>query len=567
MSALLVAVLAFAGFLLAYRFYSRFLSERLFGLRADAEMPSHKYRDGVDYVPTDRHILMGHHYTSIAGAAPIVGPAIAIIWGWLPAVLWIVFGSIFMGAVHDFSSLVVSARHEGRSIGEITEDIIGPTARTLFLVIIFFLLLIVIAVFALIIGIMFTLYPASVLPIWFEIPLAVAVGYFVYARKGNVALWSIAALVVMYLSIYAGTKMPLGLDKLGVPADSVLTWWLVILLVYAYVASTLPVQYLLQPRDFINSHELYAGLAVMFVALVFVTFTSGADFVAPALNLEAEGAPMIFPFLFITIACGAISGFHSLVSSGTTVKQLDRETDARPIGYGSMLLEGVLSIMAIVACGAGFASTGAWNTHYASWSAASGLGPKIGAFIEGCAYFISHIGIGHELAAAIAAVVVVSFAATTLDSATRIQRYVVQELAGDFKIPVLGGRHPATLVAVGTALALALAKGRGKGGLVLWPVFGTTNQLLAGLALMVVTVYLVRRGRNTIYTLLPMVFMIVMTGWAALMNLRGFFEKSDWLLTGISGVIMLIEVWLIVEGIKIAVRYARGGRSSPAAGN
>ena len=550
MNSLLVAVLAFVAFLLAYRFYARFISARLFGLSESAVTPAHEFSDGVDYVPTHRHILLGHHYTSIAGAAPIVGPAIAIIWGWVPAVLWVVFGSIFMGAVHDFSTLVVSARHQGRTIGDITTHIIGPTARTLFLIIIFFLLLLVIAVFGLVIAVLFIQYPASVLPIWFEIPLAIALGYFVYARKGNVTLWSLVALGLMFVSIYAGTKLPLSLDMLGVPADKVITVWIFILMIYAYIASVLPVQYLLQPRDFINSHELYAGLAVLFVGVVVVN----KSFVAPAVNVSASGAPLLFPFLFITIACGAISGFHSLVSSGTTVKQMDKETDALPIGYGSMLLEGVLAIMAIVAVGAGFKSAAAWSTHYASWEAAAGLGAKVGAFVEGCGYFISHLGISHQLAAAVAAVIVVSFAATTLDSATRIQRYVVQELAGSMKLGPLTGRHPATLIAVGSALALALAKEGGKGGLVLWPVFGTTNQLLAGLALLVVTVYLVRKGKNTLYTLIPMVFMILMTGWAAVLGLKGFIEKSDWLLAGISGIILFLEVWLIIEAVRILAK-------------
>lgn len=563
MSSLLVAALAFFGFILSYGFYSKYLSEKIFGLREHVETPAHKYSDGVDYVPTSRHVLFGHHYTSIAGAAPIVGPAIAIIWGWVPAVLWIVFGSIFMGAAHDFGALVVSARHEGRSIGEVTKTVIGPTARTLFLIIIFFMLLILIAVFALVIAIMFKTYPQSVFPIWFEIPLALALGYFVYARRGNITLWSIVALVIMYISIYAGTKMPLGLEMLGVGEDRVITVWIIILLVYAYIASSLPVQYLLQPRDYINSHELYIGLGIMCVALIFVN----KELVAPAFNLSAQGAPPILPFLFITIACGAISGFHSLVSSGTTVKQMNRETDARQIGYGAMLMEGVLSIVAIIACGAGFATTGAWNAHYASWAAASGLGAKVGAFVEGCGFFIARLGISRELAVAIAAVLVVSFAATTLDSATRIQRYVIQEMAGSMRIKALEKRHPATFLAVFSAFALAWAEGSGKGGLILWPLFGTTNQLLAGLALLVITVYLVRRGAPTLNYFIPMVVMIAITGWAAVINLNTFFNSGKLLLAGISSVVMILEVWLIIEAVKVLVELKKSGAGKGRAGD
>ncbi len=561
MNSLLVAALAFFGFILAYRFYSRFLSDKIFGLRADAVMPAHKYEDGVDFVPTNTHILLGHHYTSIAGAAPIVGPAIAIFWGWLPAVLWVVFGSIFIGAVHDFAALVISARNEGRSIGEITEDIIGPNARTLFLLIIFFLLLMVIAVFCLVIAKLFTLFPASVFPIWLEIPIAITLGYFVYARKGNVALWSIMAVIIMYVSIYIGTKLPLGLDMLGVKPENVILVWIIILLVYCYIASILPVQYLLQPRDFINSHELYVGLVILFAAVVYVSFNGGGNFVAPAINNDLAGAPSMFPLLFITIACGAISGFHSLVSSGTTVKQMDKETDARPIGYGSMLLEGALSVMAIIMVGAGFANFSAWREVYNGWEAAQGAG--IGVFVKGCGFFMEQMKIGnmqmisHDLAVAIAAVIV-SFAATTLDTATRIQRYVVEELAGDFNVKFLTKRHPATFVAAGTAGLLALAKGGGAGGMILWPVFGTTNQLLAGLALMVITVYLFRKGKGAVYTFIPMVFMMFVTGWAGIVGLKNFIGKQDWLLTGISGAIMLLEVWLIIEAVKVFVNLKKG---------
>lgn len=561
MNSLLVAAISFIGFYAAYRFYSRFLSEKIFEISDANPTPAHRFSDGRDFVPTNRRILLGHHYTSIAGAAPIVGPAIAIIWGWVPAVLWIVFGAIFIGAVHDFSSLVVSARYDGRSIGDLTGDLIGPTARTLFLVIIFFLLLIVIAVFALIIGIMFTMFPATVFPVWLEIPIAVALGYYVYAKKGNITLWSLIAVALMFVSIYVGAKMPLGLEMLGVPAASVLQVWMVILLIYAYIASTLPVQYLLQPRDYINSHELYIGLGLLLLGLIITTFKTGSDFVAPAVNLNVEGAPLIIPFLFITIACGAISGFHCLVSSGTTVKQLNAETDSRQIAYGGMLLEGVLAIMAIVACGAGFASAAEWNVHYASWTAANGLGAKVGAFIQGSAYFLTNLGLPADLASALPAVIVVSFAATTLDSATRIQRYIISELASSVGAKALTGRHPATLAAIGTALALALSEGTGKGGLLLWPLFGATNQLLAGLALMVVSAYLVKKGKNSMYTSVPMVLMLFVTGWASLINLRGFIQSHNNLLISISVIILLLELWLVVEGVRFLLNSKK---SAPA---
>jgi len=372
----------------------------------------------------------------------------------------------------------------------------------------------------------------------------------IYKRNANVTLWSLAALVVMYITIYIGTRFPLHIPPI---LGTELTTWVVVLMIYSYIASTLPVQTLLQPRDYINSHELFFGLGVMCVGLLIAHPT----IVAPAVNLHPEGAPSMFPFLFVIVACGAISGFHSLVSSGTTVKQMDRESDAKLIGYGSMLAEGTLSVVVILACTAGFASLEKWNAHYINWTAAQGLGAKIGAFIEGGANFLSALGIGHTLGAALIAVVVISFAATTLDTATRIQRYVIVELARASGFSWLQKRHPATLVAVGSALVLALAKGGGKGGMILWPLFGTTNQLLAGLALLVITLYLVKKGKPAIYTLLPMLFVLGMTGWAMVLNLGNLASGGNWPLTAIGGIVMVLNVWIIVEGIRAFASYRR----------
>jgi carbon starvation protein len=350
MNALILAIISLGGFLLAYRFYATFLAEKIFALNPDARTPAHEFEDGVDHVPTLKSILFGHHFASIAGAAPIVGPAIGVIWGWLPAFLWVVFGTIFLGAVHDFGSLVVSLRHQGKSIGELTEDIIGTRARNLFLLIMFFLLLIVIAVFALVIALMFNWYPQTVFPIACEMIIAVVVGYMVYRMKTGILIPTVIAVIVMYVTIYIGTLYPIELGDTFL--GSGLTTWIYIILLYSFIAAVLPVWLLLQPRDHINAHELFIGMGLMYLGLLIIR----PDVVAPAVQLHPEGAPPIYPFLFVTIACGAISGFHSLVSSGTTVKQLDNEAHAKMIGYGGMLAEGALSTMAIIACTAGFAT-------------------------------------------------------------------------------------------------------------------------------------------------------------------------------------------------------------------
>ena len=551
MGSFLVAIGTFAGFILAYNFYGRFISDKIFNVDGSNKTPAHKYEDGVDFVPTDKHILFGHHFTSIAGAAPIVGPAIAVIWGWVPALLWVVFGSIFMGAVHDFSALIISARNEGKSIGEISGSIINKRVKILFLLFIFFTLLIVIAVFALVIGILFTTYPQSVFPVFMEIPLAIALGFLVYRKKADVLIPSIIALVIMYITIWLGLYLPFEMPALFGLSPTVV--WVVVLLIYAYIASILPVWTLLQPRDFINSHELLVGLALIIVGL----FIGRPEIVAPAFNSNAVGAPPIVPFLFITIACGSISGFHSLVSSGTTVKQMKSEDDARMIGYGGMLAEGILATLAILATTAGFSSVDAWTEHYASWSAASGLGAKVGAFVEGGASFLTFIGFGYEFAAGILAVLVVSFAATTLDSATRIQRYVVAELADDLNLKIFTTRHGATLVAVISAFLLAQING-GKGGLILWPLFGTANQMLAALALLTATVYLARKKKPLAITIIPFIFMIIVETWALIYNVNSFAHANNWLLTIIGVILLILEIWMVGESLNVFNKIRSG---------
>lgn len=548
MNALVLCVFVYFGFIIAYFTYGRFLGSKLFNLSKKAITPAHELQDGVDYVPTRKEILFGHHFTSIAGTGPIVGPAIGVIWGWVPALIWVFVGSIVMGAVHDFGALIISARNQGKSIGDVTKDIVSPTSRLLFLFVIFFCLVIVVSIFAMIIGILFNMYPAAVFPVWMEIPIAVALGYLVYKKKMNALIMSVAALILMYLTVFIGTYLPLKMP--GVIAHSPLITWLLILLIYAYVASVLPVQTLLQPRDYINAHQLIVAMILLFLGLVIVH----PQISAPAFNAAPKGAPPIWPFLFITIACGAISGFHSLVSSGTSSKQLSEETHARFIGYGSMLVEGALAVIVIIACTAGLGDIEAWTARYADWTLASGLGAKLTAFVDGASTFLTGLGIGKAFAQTLLGVFIVSFAATTLDSATRIQRYIVTELARDFKIKFFTKRHAATGLVIVCALLLAIIKPDGTGALVLWPLFGASNQLLAGLALMVISVYLYKKGKPIIFTAIPMVFMVIMTGWGMILNVRNFYNSKNWLLLSVNTVIIIFVVWMIIEVVMVIRR-------------
>ena len=403
MNAAVLAIGVLVLYAIGYRFYSRFLAEKVFRLGKDEPVPSRQLTDGVDFVPTRLHVLWGHHYTSIAGAAPIVGPALAVIWGWLPALLWVTIGTVCMGAVHDFSALVISLRNRGRSIGDIAGTVIGPRARTLFLVIISFLIWVVLAVFAYIIGTLFISYPASVFPINIQIIVALALGWLVYRRRIGIFWPSIVAFVVLLGAVYLGPTSAAAFPFLS--RIEVGTWvW--VLMIYSFIASVLPVWMLLQPRDYLNAHQLLTGLLLLTAGLLVLQPTVQA----PAINLHPEGAPPLLPFLFITIACGAISGFHGLVSSGTTSKQVSCMTDARPIGYGGMLGEGALGLMAVLATTAGFATTSEWFAHYSSWGAASGLGPKLQAFVDGGGSFIAALGVPLATAQTFMAVMVIAFA-------------------------------------------------------------------------------------------------------------------------------------------------------------
>jgi carbon starvation protein len=542
MNAAVLAVAVMLLYALGYRYYSRFLTTKVFKLDASEPVPSRQFEDGVDYVPTPKHVLWGHHFTSIAGAAPIVGPALAVIWGWVPAMIWVTVGTITMGAVHDFSALVVSLRHKGKSIGDIAGSVISPRARTLFLVIISFLIWIVLAVFSYVIGTLFISYPASIFPINIQIIVAVALGWLVY-KKGLPIFWpSIVGYVVLLGSVFFGAPMA---EKFSFLGQIEVGTWVWILMIYSFIASVLPVWLLLQPRDYLNAHQLITGLGLLMAGLLVLR----PVIQAPAFNLNPEGAPPLLPFLFITIACGAISGFHGLVSSGTTSKQISCMTDARPIGYGGMLGEGTLGLMAVLATTAGFASSAEWFEHYASWGAASGLGPKLSAFVNGGGTFVAALGVPVDIARTFIAVMVIAFAATSLDTGARIQRLIIAELAGAYGVKPLTNRYAAAALGIGAALILALTQAGGKGGLILWPLFGTTNQLVAGVTLLVVSLWLKRAGRPVIYTFVPMILVSTATFLAMLGEVRGHIVAGNWLLASTASLILILDIWVMIEGL------------------
>ena len=570
MHAVWATLLAFLTYFIGYRFYSKHLSHKIFQLDAQATTPAHTLYDAVDYVPTKPSILFGHHFASITGLAPMLGPAIAVIWGWAPAMIWVVCGSLLIGCVHDFSALVLSSRYQGKSVGSIAHNLMSHRARWLFLLIIFFGVSLAMGVFVFVISKLFGIYlqapqvvagvekagvegyPQAVFPSICLMMIAAVSGYLLEKRKYRLAPVIAVGFVLSLISIWAGLyfKQQGYYQVAHWPQAST---WIIALLVYAFLASVLPVWSLLQPRDFLNSLLLYLGLTLAYVGL----FYGQPDFAAPAFVPNPQGAPPMLPFVFILIACGAASGFHGLVSSGTTAKQLDKETDARVIGYGGMIGESLLGLLAVLACTAGFRSSDLWHQHYQSFHAAKNLSQKLSGFIEGCTYFLSALSIPQQVASALIAMVVVSFALTTLDSATRLLRFNLEEIFAPLQIKILQNRYISSLLACGSIAFFAFYEVGGKpAALVLWALFGTTNQLLAGLTLTLVTLYLRGKGKNTLFTGIPAIFMLISTFISMSLNLYTFLQQKqvDYILVTMAIVLMILGLCVVFEAFMSIIK-------------
>ncbi len=541
MSAIILMVIGLVAMSLGYFIYSRFIANKIYQLDDSNETPAHTMQDGIDYVPTNKFVLWGHHFTSVAGAAPIVGPAIAVIWGWLPAFIWVVFGTVFFAGVHDMGAIWASVRNRAKSVGALTGDVVGKRARLLFMVVIFLVLLMVNGVFGVVIARLLINNPSAVVPVWGAIAVALVIGQAIYRFKWNLPLVSLVGVVALYTLIYMGPSVPVSLPEtfMGLSASAN---WILLLFAYAAIASLLPVWVLLQPRDYINGLQLFVGLILLYAAILL----GNPQVVAPMINGNLpEGTPSLIPLLFVTIACGAISGFHGLVASGTTSKQLNKETDARFVGYFGAVGEGALALAAILAATAGFASLADWEAVYTSF----GQGGIV-AFVQGGATILENgTGISAEVSATMLTVMAALFAGTTMDTGLRLQRYIFQEWGEIYQIKWMSKALPATVLSVGSCLVLAFGAGGadGSGGLLIWPLFGTTNQLLAGLTLLIVAVMLVRRKTPTIYVTLPLVFILTMGLFALLIQLRGFYEKQDWFLFGLDLVVLVAAVLVTLE--------------------
>lgn len=525
MNSVWLIVVGIIFFIIAYRTYGSYLS-REWGVDDSRKTPAHTKKDGVDYVPAKAPVVLGHHFSSIAGAGPIVGPISAAVFGWLPVMLWIIIGGIFFGGVHDYGSLFASVRHEGKSIGEIIGDNVGKKGKQLFSIFSWLTLLLIIAAFTNITANTFVEVPSSATSSLLFIVLAIIFGVLVYRKNLPLAATTVVGVILLFISIWLGMKFPLALSK---------GTWIVILLVYIFIASIAPVWILLQPRDYLCSFLLYAlvigGILGIFIA-------------RPSLELEPfvafnPGNNPMFPMLFVTVACGAISGFHSLVASGTTSKQLDKESDAKLVGYGGMLIECVVAIIAIIT--AGYISKGELNSLLDN-------GGPVNVFSNGIGNFMANFGIPVGVGTSFAALAVSTFAMTSLDTSTRLGRFVFQEFFEDFRKEGeseesgLTNRYVATLITVILAGILAF-----KGWDSVWPLFGAANQLLSALALMALAVWLANLGKNNKMFTVPMVFMFAVTLVALLIIIKNNISGGEPVLVIFSVLLFILAVILLKE--------------------
>ncbi|HWR60300.1 MAG TPA: carbon starvation protein A, partial [Clostridia bacterium] len=528
---LVLLLIGIVLFLAAYIIYGSYLAKE-WGIDPTKKTPAYTLRDDIDYCPANAKVLLGHHFSSIAGAGPITGPIQAAIFGWLPVYLWIVLGSIFFGGVHDWGSLFASVRHDGKSIGEIIRVNIGETGKKLFNLFAYLTLILVVAAFTDICAGTFAYDPANpelltgaragTASILF-IALAMGFGFFVYRKGARLSVATVTGVALLFFCIWIGFQFPVfKLSKFA---------WDLILIAYIFAASTLPVWLLLQPRDYLCSFLLYAMLIGAVIGVLLVRPDMAIPASAGFIIGEGAKAQYLFPMLFVTVACGAISGFHSLVGSGTTSKQMDNEKDTKLVGYGAMLIEGLVAIIALIAVGYVVGATGT----------------PAQIFANGVAEFMSKFGIPISVGSVFVILAFSAFALTSLDTATRIGRYIFQEMttkADGTKTP-LSNMYISTTITVGLS-ALLLSYGYQK----IWPIFGSANQLLAGLSLLAVSAWLAKSKKKNQMTVIPMVFMFAVTLTALFLVAKNNFAGGSLIIGVLAAVLFLLAIVLIITTIK-----------------
>ena len=549
---LTIAILLFAClflYFIGYRFYAGRLDSELIHPDAKRVTPALEQNDGVDYVPSKPLVLFGHNFASIAGAGPVIGPIIAMHhFGWAITLVWILLGNVFIGAVHDYLTLMVSVRNRGSSIADIAESTMGYRAKAVFAIFLVLAMLLVIAVFGVVAAKTLIAQPEMVFPTFAIIPVSVILGWCIYKKNFNLKMASLIAVLAVILNIYIGFQIPLSLPEEGVMGFSPLIFWFIVLMIYAGIASILPVQILLQPRDYLSTYILFGSMALAILGLLWV----GPELNTPAWRgAMSEGQGPVWPMLFVLVACGAVSGFHSLVAGGTTSKQLSNEMQGKIISYGGMLTEGVVAVVTVLLVGGGLywvaPQGGGIDMTQLGFRETLQSGGWILAFGNGFGNIVHQMlpFLSFTFASMIAVLALNTFVLTTLDTAVRITRFLVQESLGD-KVFVFKNKYVVTVTVVFAAYLIGATDGWQK----IWPIFGATNQLIAAVALFVVATWLMAVKKPTQYVLYPAIFMVITTigalGWQAY---RFFTAPQPNLFLGSTAVVLIgLAVFVGNEG-------------------
>jgi len=538
-------------YFVGYRFYAGRIDRDVVQPDSGYKTPAVTQNDGVDYVPSKPVVLFGHNFASIAGAGPVIGPIIAMHhFGWALTLVWILLGNVFIGAVHDYLALMISVRNRGSSIADIAETTMGPRAKNVFAVFLVLAMLLVIAVFGVVAAKTLIAQPQMVIPTLAIIPVSMLLGWAIYRKGFNLGLSSVLAIGALLSSIYFGFQYPLPLPAEGVLGLSPLMFWFVVLMLYAAVASVMPVQLLLQPRDYLSTYVLFGSMGLGIIALLWVH----PGFNTPAyLGAYSEGQGPVWPMLFVLVACGAVSGFHSLVAGGTVSKQLTNETEGRLISYGGMLTEGVVAVCTVLLVGGGLywvaPAVGGIDMNALGFRETLKAGGWIHAFGSGYGNVVSQMlpFLGFTVASMVAVLALNTFVMTTLDTAVRITRFIVQESAGA-RVPIMLNKYVTTALVVILAYSIGATDGWQK----IWPIFGATNQLIAAVALFVISTYLIGVRKPTTYTLVPAVFMVITTigalGWQAYRFVTA--PQPNWFLGGTSVVLIGLALFVGYEGLQ-----------------
>ncbi len=549
---LTIAILLFAClflYFIGYRFYAGRLDSELIHPDAKRVTPALEQNDGVDYVPSKPLVLFGHNFASIAGAGPVIGPIIAMHhFGWAITLVWILLGNVFIGAVHDYLTLMVSVRNRGSSIADIAESTMGYRAKAVFAIFLVLAMLLVIAVFGVVAAKTLIAQPEMVFPTFAIIPVSVILGWCIYKKNFNLKIASLIAVLAVILNIYIGFQIPLSLPEEGVMGFSPLIFWFIVLMIYAGIASILPVQILLQPRDYLSTYILFGSMALAILGLLWV----GPELNTPAWRgAMSEGQGPVWPMLFVLVACGAVSGFHSLVAGGTTSKQLANEMQGKIISYGGMLTEGVVAVVTVLLVGGGLywvaPQGGGIDMTQLGFRETLQSGGWILAFGNGFGNIVHQMlpFLSFTFASMIAVLALNTFVLTTLDTAVRITRFLVQESLGD-KVFVFKNKYVVTVTVVFAAYLIGATDGWQK----IWPIFGATNQLIAAVALFVVATWLMAVKKPTQYVLYPAIFMVVTTiGALAWQAYRFFTAPQPNLFLGSTAVVLIgLAVFVGNEG-------------------